>query len=365
MHIGIDASRLLREQRGMGRYVRNLLREIPLVRADISFTAYVDGANEESPIRRLFQSIGETAGRAIIRSSTEIRASNADVMWYPWNFVTRPANRAAIAVTIHDIAPMVMLDGRWWKVLKRMKYHRRYAHAINTADAVLADSAFTVQEIARALKPDMRKVHEVLLASDDFVASEFDEAPLLRTLGISGPFFMAVGASDARKNLPVLIAAMHELDRRGRTTPLVLCGPGKRLERAGGAGNPGWLKYAGFVRDSELAALYRRATALVFPSLYEGFGLPVLEAMQCEGRVICANASSLPQVAGDAALLFPPRDANALADQMQRLLDHPTLRDDLTKRGLEQSGKFRWKFTAEKTLMAFDAAIDRREQRPA
>ncbi|MEP6765646.1 MAG: glycosyltransferase family 1 protein [Gemmatimonadaceae bacterium] len=363
MHIGVDASRLLREQRGMGRYVRNLLRELPLVRPDTSFTAFVNGTSEESPMRSLLQSIGETAGRATIVSSALLRTSDADVVWFPWNFVSQRTERAAVAVTIHDIAPMVMLDGRWWKVMKRIKYRRRYTRAIEAADAVLADSAFTVQEIARAIKPDMSKVHEVLLASDDFIANANDDASILKTLGISGAFFMAVGASDARKNLPVLIAAMYELDRRGRTTPLVLCGPGKRLENAGGGGHPSWLRYAGFVNDIELAALYRRSTSLVFPSLYEGFGLPVLEAMQCEGRVICANASSLPQVAGDAALLFPPHDANALADQMQRLLDDSALRDDLTKRGLVQSQKFRWNYTAQKTLAAFDAAIERRKRR--
>ena len=363
MQIGIDASRLLREKRGMGRYVRNLLRELPLVRSNISFIAYVEDSSQEAPMRSLLKSIGETAGRAEISPAAQLPSSSADVVWFPWNFVTQHSERSAIAVTIHDIAPMVLLDGRWWKVMKRIKYRRRYANAIELADAVLADSAFTVQEIERALKPDMSKVHEVLLASDDFITNATDEAPILKTLGISGPFFMAVGASDARKNLAVLIEAMHELDRRGHTTPLVLCGPGKRLESAGGAGNPSWLKYAGFVSDSELAALYRRSTALVFPSLYEGFGLPVLEAMQCGGRVICANASSLPQVAGDTALLFPPRDANALADQMQRLLDDSVLRDDLTRRGFAQCQKFRWKLTAQKTLEAFDAAIERRKSR--
>ncbi|MEP6778452.1 MAG: glycosyltransferase family 1 protein [Gemmatimonadaceae bacterium] len=365
MQIGIDASRLLREQRGMGRYVRNLLRELPLVRSNISFIAYVRDSSEEAPMRSLLKSIGETAGRAEIAPAAQLQSSSADVVWFPWNFVTQPTDRAAIAVTIHDIAPMVMLDGRWWKVLKRIKYRRRYTYAIDQADAVLADSAFTVQEISRAIKPDMSKVHEVLLASDDFVAKPTDEAPILKTLGISGPFLMAVGASDARKNLSVLIAAMHELDQRGQATPLVLCGPGKRLESTGGTGSPSWLKYAGFVSDSELSALYRRSIALVFPSLYEGFGLPVLEAMQCGGRVICANASSLPQVAGDAALLFPPRDASALADQMQRLLADSVLRNDLTKRGLAQCQKFRWKLTAQKSLEAFDAAIARRKQRPA
>ena len=365
MKIGVEASRLLREKRGMGRYVRNLLREIPLARSNVSFTIYVSRSADEKPMRELLTQIGATAASSIIQRKDAIATGSVDVMWYPWNWVNPPTKRTAIAVTIHDIVPMIQLDHRWWKIWKRAKYRWRYANSVQLADAILADSAFTAREIKRALNPDMTKVHEVLLASDDFVANADDTAPILEKLGVTGPFFMAVGAHEARKNLPVLVSAMRELNSRGVNVPLVLCGPGARLSNAAGAQNESWLKYAGFVSDSELAALYRRATALVFPSRYEGFGLPVLEAMQCGGRVVCADASSLPQVAGDAALLFPPNDVNTLVLQLQRMLNDSALRDDLTRRGLAQSARFRWCDTARNTLKAFDAAIARHHQNRA
>ena len=359
MHIAVDASRLLQEKRGMGRYVRNVLRELPLVRDGVTFTIHAGNGEEHPALRTLLQSIGETAGRAPIRSTSELTTTTADVAWYPWNFVKPVAQHAPVAVTIHDIVPMIRLDHRWWKFWKRAKYRRRYTNSVQTSHAILADSAFTAQEIKRLLNPDMTKVHEVLLASDDFAPDHTDTAPMLEKLGITGPFFMTVGAHEARKNLPVLFSAMRELARRGLDVPLVLCGPGTRLSNAAGSNDARWLKYAGFVSDAELASLYKHATALVFPSLYEGFGLPVLEAMQCGGRVVCANASSLPQVAGDAALLFPPTDVNALVKQLTRLLNDAALQAELTRRSIAQAARFKWRNTARNTLTAFDAAIAR------
>ncbi|MGV3708428.1 MAG: glycosyltransferase family 4 protein [Gemmatimonas sp.] len=356
LHIAVDASRLVREKRGMGRYVRNVLRELPLVREGVHYTIHA-GSGETPELRALLEGIGETAARATIRPAAELVETTADVAWYPWNFVAPVAKRAPIAVTIHDIVPMIQLDHRWWKVWKRAKYRRRYMNSVTVSHAILADSAFTAKEIRRLLNPDMSKVHEVLLASDDFAPPETDSAPILDKLGVSGPFFMAVGAHEARKNLPVLFKAMQQLSREGVDVPLVLCGPGTRLSGAANANDDRWLKYAGFVSDADLAALYRRATALVFPSLYEGFGLPVLEAMQCGGRVICADASSVPQVVGDAALMFPPTDVNALVKQLRRLLSDPALQAELTRKSLEQAKRFSWRATAQNSLLAFDAAI--------
>ena len=343
----------------MGRYVRNLLRELPLAREGVTYTVHAGNGEEDGTLRALLTSLGDTAGGATIRSTADLATSTADVVWYPWNFVSPVAERAPIAVTIHDIVPMIQLDHRWWKVWKRAKYRRRYTNSVQSAHAILADSTFTAQEIKRLLHPDMSKVHEVLLASDDFAPSQVDVAPLLQKLGVTGPFFMTVGAHEARKNLPVLFAAMRTLSEGGSEIPLVLCGPGVRSSKAARGGDDQWLRYAGFVSDEELAALYNRATALVFPSLYEGFGLPPLEALQCGGRVVCADASSVPQVVGDAALLFPPRDVSALVNQLLRIATDSELRGELTRRGALQAARFRWRDTARNTLAAFDAAMVR------
>lgn len=109
----------------------------------------------------------------------------------------------------------------------------------------------------------------------------------------------------------------------------------------------------GYVDDADLPALYNAATAFVYPSFYEGFGLPILEAMACGTPVITSSISSLPEVAGDAALLVDPTDTKALAFALQRLVKDSSLREDLSRRGLQRSGLFTWRQSAEKTLTVY------------
>ena len=137
----------------------------------------------------------------------------------------------------------------------------------------------------------------------------------------------------------------------------MLCGPRGIHGYKPGDAVPSWLRHAGFVRDDELAALYARATALVFPSRYEGFGLPVLEAMTVGGVVICSDASTMPEVGGDAVLYFPPESADILVSQIIRLLDDNSLRETLSRAATLQAGKYSWSLAALGTLNAIDRGI--------
>jgi glycosyltransferase involved in cell wall biosynthesis len=111
--------------------------------------------------------------------------------------------------------------------------------------------------------------------------------------------------------------------------------------------------FTGLVSDDRLIELYQRASLFVFPSLYEGFGLPVLEAMACGCPVICSNVSSLPEVAGDAAVLVDPKDAAKLADEMARVLTDESLQDELRRRGIRQASRFPWERTARETVAVY------------
>jgi alpha-1,3-rhamnosyl/mannosyltransferase len=205
------------------------------------------------------------------------------------------------------------------------------------------------------------RVSVVPHAADDFRAADRTLAdPLLQRLHVDGPFLLAVGSQEPRKNLGVLYAAMRQLEVQGRAIPLVLCGPLGIHGFKPGDTLPSWLRLAGFVRDDELAALYARATALVFPSRYEGFGLPVLEAMTVGGVVICADASTLPEVGGDAALYFPPDDATHLTAQVLRLLDDASLHSHLARDGALQAAQYSWSRSALGTLTAIDRGITAR-----
>ena len=357
-HIGVEAARLLHERRGIGRYVRNMLRWIPAHRAEVRFTLFVKRPRDVEPMRAQLAGIDASLpDRTAIEPVSALPETSADVVWYPWNRLDPPPRHAATVATINDVASMLQLDHRWWKVLKRLKYRRRYGNAIRRADLVITISEFTAREIQRLLGADPAKIRVTLLGADDLRVSGAARSASLERLGVDGPFFLTVGAHEARKNLATLYVAMELLHSRGESVPLVQCGP--RVPH----GRQPFVKSAGYVDDAELATLYRLATALVFPSRYEGFGLPVAEAMSVGGRVVCADASSLPEVVGSAGLLFPWDDAGALADQLARLLHDGALRDRLTREGGERAVRFRWTETARQTLAVFDEAVALRRSR--
>ncbi len=364
MHIGVEATKLMQERRGIGRYVRNVLRQLPAVRDSVRLTLFVRGSGDKGKLREQLLALDPPlAARCTIEPVSALPGTDADVVWYPWNWLNPLAQRAAMVTTICDLVPMLQLDHRWWKVIKRAKYRRRFQHTVTHSDLVITISAFTAHEVERHLGLPFDRMRVTLLAANDlalqYAAAHAPRTVTHDTLGITGPFFMAVGAQEARKNLQVLFRAMAILHARGVRAPLVLCGPGASLAAIARREKAPWLRFAGFVSDEALGALYRDATALVFPSRYEGFGLPALEAMAAGGRVICANASSLPEVVGDAALTFEWDDADALAAHMQRLLDEPALRETKAAAALAQAARFTWEQTARETVAAFDEAIAR------
>jgi glycosyltransferase involved in cell wall biosynthesis len=172
------------------------------------------------------------------------------------------------------------------------------------------------------------------------------------------PYVLSVGTLQPRKNYIRLMQAFDALPVARETDFQLLI-----------AGGRGWryddvlheavqrgarVRLVGFVDDADLPALYRHAAAFVFPSLYEGFGLPVLEAMACGAPVVCSNVSSLPEVAGDAALLVNPRDVAALADAMARVLWDDALRQTMVQRGVAQAAQFTWERAAGQLLMVLD-----------
>lgn len=354
MHIAVDATRLPHDRRGIGRYVRNLLRAMPAARPEVRYTLHV----RPDDIAAMTAQLGTMAGvaeRAAIAPLTKLRDSAADVAWHPCNWILEPSARTPMVVSILDLVPM--LDPRWWKVLKRAKARRRSMRTVERASRILTISEFTAAEITRLLGVPRSRMRVTLLAADDFDAAAPASSEVLERFSVDGPFFLAVGAPDARKNLRLLFDAMEKLYAAGVHTPLVVCGPGKKLARLVRGLEAPWLKLAGFVSDAELAALYARTTALVFPSKYEGFGLPVLEAMSAGAPVICARASSIPEVGGDAVLYFDPSDAAALAAAMRRMLEEPQFRAEIAARMPAQVAKFSWRKCAAETLLGFDEAI--------
>ncbi len=354
MHLAIEAIALSGNQRGMGRYARSLLAAMPAHCPELRYTIAARNSADIAPLTAQLSALPNVMERATIISAGAMSGVSCDVAWYPCNFVTYRPERGAIVPTVHDLFPMLQLDGRWWKFYKRARARRRYGATLRCADHVITGAIRSGEELASTFGLATERLSVVPHAADDFRPTDPSLAdPILARLTVSGPFLLAVGSQEPRKNLVVLYAAMERLAARGHTIPLVLCGPrGVHGYRPGDA-LPTWLRHAGFVTDDELAALYARATALVFPSRYEGFGLPVLEAMRVGGAVICTNASTMPEVGGDAVLYFPPDDPDALADQILRVLHVPGLRAQLVAAGQQRAESYSWSRSARGTLAAF------------
>lgn len=360
-HLAVEVTRLLQERRGIGRYVRSLLPEFAMQRPALRFTLFVAHRRDIPALRDELDRLHPTLNtRTWIETVDRLPLTDADVAWYPWNIVAPPARSATRIATIHDIAPMLQLDHRWWKLLKRAKYRARYGRTLDLAHGVLAISHFTREELLDKTDADATRISVTPLAADDLPTDLAEDPTPLDGAGVSGAFFLTVGGQDGRKNLATVYTAMDALWARGVRVPLVQCGPSLARETRDRIGNTPWLHHVGFVSDAQLVTLYRRCSALVYPSRYEGFGLPVLEAMRLGAPVICSGESSLPEVAGPAAQYVRWDDALEMSRVMERLANDPVLRASLGTAGIRRAALFSWRNTAAHTLAVFEATMGAR-----
>jgi len=356
--IAVESSRLVHDMRGIGRYVRALLPRFVAMRPELRFVLFARGPRDVETIRSMLPAIGVPDDRVEIRPRSQMNATRADVFWYPWNIALPAPRRGVLVATMHDVAPLALPDPRWWKTLKNVRWRRRYADTAKRATLIVTDSAFSAAEIHRTLGVPRARIRVVLLAADEArVPDASRDADAMARLGVRSPFFLVVGAADRRKNIALVERAWPMVAESHPGVALVLAGP----RRGASADAPSWRQTVGFVSDDDLVSLYRSARALIAPSSYEGFGLPVLEAMQLGVPVICVRASSLPEVGGDAVLYVDADDANGIADAARRLLDDEALHASMRAASVAQSARFSWDETARQTLAAFEdaAAIGR------
>lgn len=290
-----------------------------------------------------------TLGYAGASAST---LDNADVVHTPLLLVP-PRRHTPLVVTVHDLTFRLFPEhhSRWSRTLAEAGLRR----VVRTADAVLADSQATACDLIAQTGIRQERVHVVPCAADARFRP-VGYAAVLPKYGIDAPYALYVGTLEPRKNLIGVLEAFARLDLPD--VKLVVVGAKgwmydsvfATVEKQGLASR---VIFTGYVPDEDLPALMSGAGVFVYPSFYEGFGLPVLEAMQCGAPVITSNVSSLPEVAGDAALLVDPKDVCELSQAMRRLLTEPGLREEFCGRGLEQAQKFSWQRTAEMTAQVY------------
>ena len=363
LHVAVDASRLLSDRRGMGRYVRNVLRALWRDQDELRTTLHASHARDAASITSWLRDVAPDAvPRVQVDTLATLRDTTAHVVWYPWNFLTHVPATTPVVVTIHDIAPMLQLDHRWWKLMKRWRFARMYRQAAGRAQRILTVSRFSGEETTRHLGVPASRITVTPLAADDLPLEVPDDREMLSRVSGLGPYFLTVGGRDGRKNLGLLDTAMQRLWAEGMQVPLVQCGPWRAQ---GARAKQPWLHEVGYVSDAQLVTLYRHATALVFPSRYEGFGLPVVEAMRAGCAVIAAEGSSLTEVCGGGAALVNWNDADGLARTMRRVLNEPAYRGALQSAGAARALALSWAGTARATYaVLLDASGGRHPERP-
>ena len=359
MRIGINAFFLKRPETGSGQYTRHLLEAL----------ARVEPANEYI----LF-------GPAIRDSRFAIR--NLHKLWFEQVSFPRACRGLDLAhvpyfasplfpttptvVTIHDLIPLILPAYRGSLLVRA--YTRLVAAAARRANAVIADSQASKRDIVRLLGIPSHRVQVVYLAADEKFGPVRDETlveAVRRRYGLPDRYILYLGGFDCRKNVATLLRAFARL-RKPADLKLVIAGrlperdtpffphPRRLAERLGLEER---VAFIGWVAEEDKPALYSGAVAFVFPSLYEGFGLPVLEAMACGTPVVASNRASLPEVVGQGGLLVDPTDVDGLAAAIEAVLVDEGLQAELGERALAQAARFSWERTARETLAVYRKVI--------
>lgn len=374
-HIAIDARLVTyRRESGIGQYIVHLARWLPRLDPTRVYTILhsrkdrVDLA--DAPNARRFNLWTPSHNRFEQFSlPLELARARFDLLHSP-DFIpplhTLPfpvRGRHRRVITVHDLT--FLRYPQFLTAESRRYYNDQIARAVNIADHILADSHATKADLIDLLGVPADKITVVWLAPDERFTPQPAHSirPGLDRLGVPDNYLLFVGTFEPRKNVAGLLSAYRILlDRDTRAPPLVI------------AGRRGWLfdetmahierldlrEHVIFLEtppDDDLVALYNGAAVLVLPSYYEGFGLPVLEAMACGAPVVISDRGSLPEIAGDAAIVVDPDDTGTLAAAIERVLCVPDLSAQLRQKGLARAAEFTWERCARETLAVYQHVI--------
>jgi glycosyltransferase involved in cell wall biosynthesis len=368
MLIGIDASRAAIARRtGTETYSLNLIRALIGLGAGHQFRLYTNGAGgvpgitEASGTSYDIYNIPFPRLWTHARLSAEMVTRPPDVLFVPSHVLPLVHPKRSV-VTVHDLGYRYYPQAHRTRDRLYLDWSTRWN--AQQAASVIADSLATKGDLVRAYGVDAAKIQVVYLGRDEAFNRVRDESVLAgarERYGIAGRYLLYVGTLQPRKNLARVIDAFGRLAADPTTEDIRLVLAGKRgwlyddlFAQVARLGLEGRVLFPGYVENADLPALFSGAAAFVFPSLYEGFGIPVLEAGACGVPVITSNTSSLPEVAGDAALLVDPHDVDAIADAMYRLMTDEALRAELARRGQENVKRFSWEKCARETLAVLE-----------
>lgn len=372
MRIGIDATAVPPKPMGAGLYIIYLIKELAEMDTPYQFVVFAQEYlrpllpredrgniqyrwihNMHPAVRLLWE---QTRFPALVKQET------LDLLHSP--HYTMPLSKPTRqVVTFHDM--IFFLYPEVHTFAKRIFFPWIMHRSARKADLIITDSDSTRRDAAKILGISAEKMVTVHLGYRDIFKPIDDEAKLRSAreqFGLPARFILYVGAIEPRKNVPLLLRAFKRLVDEGYPHHLVI--PGKMgwlvgdvpelIERLGISEK---VRLLGYVPYEELPSIYNLADLFVYPSLYEGFGLPPLEAMACGTPVITTNISSMPEVVEDGGILVPPNDDNALFEAMVRILTDDRLRQDLRQRGFKRAAQLTWRHTAEKTIEVYNKVL--------
>lgn len=365
MRIAIDARKL--HDFGIGTYVRNLVQQLARIDQNTEYVLLCrePDAGFADQLGANFRTVVERAQPYSVSEQFRIPLAliqmHADLFHAP-HYVLPPLVPCRSVVTIHDCIHLIFPQ----YLPSRLAYTYARASiwaAIRRAERVLTVSEASKSDILRCFDVPAEKIVVTYNAIDDRFLTEPPEADVVRTrerYQLAGPFVLYVGNIKPHKNLERLIEAFDQVRRQG-FDQLTLVIIGDQITKLQGLRRAvhrhklhKQVRFLGFVAPEVLSVLYRLARVFVFPSLYEGFGLPPLEAMASGTPVLSSNVSSLPEVLGDAALLVDPYSAEAIADGIVRLLTDEALRATLRARGLAKVREYSWEASVRKVREIYE-----------
>lgn len=370
--IGVDASLLSEPITGIGRYTYEILgRLIPMGHEWFLYShrPLVVGSWKFNNVHLRTGNIPKRLLRMLwVQSVMPLQAARdrVDLFWSPTHRLPSllPA-RIARVVTIHDL--VWKHAGETMRPLSRWLDATLMPEAVRLADRVITVSAHTAEDLLKEIPKAQGKIHSIPLGVSQLAPATSRES--LASLGLDEPYFLFVGTLEPRKNLARLLEAFSRLPSNLKQCAVLAI-----------AGGPGWggvdvnmiaekfgikdrVRILGYVSEEQLATLYAHALFLAMPSLYEGFGLPLLEAMSRGTPVLTSNCASMPEVTGDAGVLVDPHDANSISQGLSMLLGNGMQRNILACRAMANAERFSWDRAAEETLQIFNDAITARRSR--
>jgi glycosyltransferase involved in cell wall biosynthesis len=369
MKIGLISDPLNNSLTGVSNYIYYLIKQLNDLNKNKKFLYLINYEHN-----RFFTNLNEVTINNPFKVLTtyawypflviKLRDHDLDVIHNPSQVPTFLKFKQKYIITIHDLTPFI--TPKESKFGRPLIYKLFFPRTLKTADKIIADSNSTKQDLIRYFNIPEEKIKVILLAADEkfkpLNKEEIDE--FKQEYNLNFPFILYVGTLEARKNILTLIRAWYKLKKKGINHKLVITGKKgwKYKELFGTIDNLNLqndIIFTGYVPEEDLPALYNAAELFVYPSIYEGFGLPPLESMACGTPVITSNTSSLPEVVGDAGIMVDPYDVDGLADAMYEVLSIDGLREDMIKKGLERAKMFSWKKCAMETLKVYEGVYNK------